>query len=84
MGTPSVVVFGPTSPAEWGPPPDRPQHRALWAGLRGDPHAGRVGEGLLRIGVDDVVGALDDLPRRWVSPGAPHRARRRSRCRAPR
>ncbi len=31
-GTPSVVLFGPISPALWGPPPDRPQHRALWAG----------------------------------------------------
>lgn len=28
--TPSVVLFGPVSPARWGPPPDRPEHRALW------------------------------------------------------
>ena len=32
LRTPSVVLFGPTSPALWGPPPDRPWHRALWAG----------------------------------------------------
>lgn len=31
---PSVVLFGPTGPDEWGPPPDRPWHRALW-GARG-------------------------------------------------
>lgn len=30
-GTRSVVLFGPTSPAGWGPPADRPRHRALWA-----------------------------------------------------
>ena len=31
-GTPSVVLFGPVRPDRWGPPPDRPWHRALWAG----------------------------------------------------
>lgn len=46
-GTPSVVLFGPVSPAHWGPPPDRPRHRALWRG----PH------GLTAITVDDVVEA---------------------------
>ncbi|MFB9236799.1 glycosyltransferase family 9 protein [Plantactinospora siamensis] len=30
--TPSVVLFGPVRPEHWGPPPDRPWHRALWAG----------------------------------------------------
>ena len=30
--TPSVVLFGPVRPDRWGPPPDRPWHRALWAG----------------------------------------------------
>ncbi|MBO4209604.1 glycosyltransferase family 9 protein [Micromonospora echinofusca] len=32
--TPSVVLFGPVPPARWGPPADRPWHRALWAGDR--------------------------------------------------
>jgi hypothetical protein len=32
-GTPSVVIFGPSSPARWGPPPGRPWHEAL---ARGD------------------------------------------------
>lgn len=39
MATPSVTVYGPVSPARWGPPPDRPRHRILWAGREGDPHA---------------------------------------------
>ncbi|MGW0435555.1 glycosyltransferase family 9 protein [Micromonospora sp. NPDC003197] len=30
-GTPSVVLFGPVSPRQWGPPPDRPWHRTLWS-----------------------------------------------------
>lgn len=59
---PSVVLFGPTPPALWGPPPDRPWHRALWAGLRGDPHGAEPHPGLLRIQVEDVLAALADLP----------------------
>jgi ADP-heptose:LPS heptosyltransferase len=61
FGTASVVLFGPTPPSEWGPPPDRPQHQVLWAGTRGDPHAPRPDPGLLAIGVDDVLGALRNL-----------------------
>jgi ADP-heptose:LPS heptosyltransferase len=57
FGTPSVVLFGPTPPAWWGPPPHRPQHVALWAGERGDPHGAAADPGLLRIAVDDVVRA---------------------------
>jgi ADP-heptose:LPS heptosyltransferase len=57
FGTPSVVLFGPTPPSEWGPPPDRPQHVALWAGERGDPHADRPDAGLLALTVDDVLDA---------------------------
>ncbi|WP_433261602.1 glycosyltransferase family 9 protein [Micromonospora vinacea] len=30
--TPSVLLFGPVAPALWGPPANRPWHRALWAG----------------------------------------------------
>lgn len=59
FGTPSVVLFGPTSPARWGPPPDRAQHVALWAGSTGDPHATTVDPGLLRIGVDQVLEAAE-------------------------
>jgi len=60
FGTPSVVLFGPIPPAEWGPPPS-PRHRALWAGRRGDPHARRPDAGLLRIGVTEVVAELARL-----------------------
>jgi ADP-heptose:LPS heptosyltransferase len=62
LGTPSVVLFGPTSPALWGPPADRPWHRALWAGGSGDPRGQLPDPGLLAIAVDQVLEALDDLP----------------------
>jgi ADP-heptose:LPS heptosyltransferase len=62
LGRPSVVLFGPVAPMEWGPPQDRPLHRALWAGRRGDPHGQRVDAGLLQIDVDDVLDALERLP----------------------
>jgi radical SAM protein with 4Fe4S-binding SPASM domain len=65
--TPSVVLFGPTSPALWGPPPDRPWHRVIWRGRRGNPHAERPDPGLLEIPVDEVLEALADLP----APGGP-------------
>ncbi|MBA2575354.1 MAG: glycosyltransferase family 9 protein, partial [Euzebyaceae bacterium] len=58
VGIPSVVLFGPVPPSRWGPPADRPRHRALWAGGTGDPHAPRPDPGLLRITVEDVVAAL--------------------------
>jgi ADP-heptose:LPS heptosyltransferase len=58
LGTPSVVLFGPTSPREWGPPPSRPQHRVLWAGQRGDPNDDEPHPGLLAIEPADVLGAL--------------------------
>jgi ADP-heptose:LPS heptosyltransferase len=57
LGTPSVVLFGPTPPAEWGPPPHGP-HTVLWAGRTGDPHGGAPDPGLLAIGADEVSAAL--------------------------
>lgn len=62
LGRPSVVLFGPTPPARWGPPPERPQHVALWAGHTGDPHAEGPDPGLLALGVSDVLTALGGLP----------------------
>jgi ADP-heptose:LPS heptosyltransferase/uncharacterized protein YjbJ (UPF0337 family) len=59
LSTPSVVLFGPTPPVVWGPPPAGP-HTVLWSGEAGDPHADQPHRGLLAITVDDVVGALDD------------------------
>ena len=62
VGTPSVVLFGPTAPALWGPPADRPWHRALWAGTSGDPHGQLPDPGLLALAVEQVLEALADLP----------------------
>jgi ADP-heptose:LPS heptosyltransferase len=74
-GTPSVVLFGPTSPALWGPPADE-RHHVLWHGGEvaggvgagdphgrgaGDPHAGRPDPALLAITVDEVVHAVDEV-----------------------
>jgi ADP-heptose:LPS heptosyltransferase/uncharacterized protein YjbJ (UPF0337 family) len=67
---PSVVLFGPTPPHEWGPPPDRPRHRALWVGRRGDPHAGVPDPGLLEIGVEVVLEALAGV-QSAAAPGRP-------------
>jgi ADP-heptose:LPS heptosyltransferase len=61
FGVPSVVLFGPVPPDEWGPPPDRAHHRALWAGRRGDPHAAVPDPGLLEIGPEAAVRELSAL-----------------------
>ncbi len=85
LGTPSVVLFGPMSPGEWGPPPG-PLHRALWAGRTGDPHGRTLDPGLGDICVGDVVAALRELPpRAAVRVGAPRGSRlgRRDTGRAP-
>ena len=58
LGIPSVVLFGPTPPAEWGPPRNG-RHVALWAGRRGDPHSDEPDPSLLEIRVTDVVDALE-------------------------
>ncbi|GAA2910881.1 glycosyltransferase family 9 protein [Actinoplanes cyaneus] len=61
-GTPSVTLFGPMSPAYWGPPPDRPWHQAIWHGTRserGDLPGDEVHPALLRVGVDEVLTAAD-------------------------
>jgi ADP-heptose:LPS heptosyltransferase len=57
-GTPSVVLFGPTPPAWWGPPKDRPQHRPLWAGQIGDPFGQEPDPGLLKLSAEDVLAAI--------------------------
>jgi ADP-heptose:LPS heptosyltransferase len=66
FGTPSVVLFGPVSPARWGPP-DRPRHQALWPvsdpGYRGDPHGSEPDPVLLRISVADVLAAVPEALR---------------------
>jgi ADP-heptose:LPS heptosyltransferase len=60
--TPSVLLFGPVSPALWGPPADGP-HRVLWHGDgTGDPHGQQVDPALLAITVAQVLDAVDELP----------------------
>lgn len=63
FGTPSVVLFGPTPPSEWGPPASGP-HRALWAGRRGDPHGTELDPGLADIDVDQVLAAIQEVTER--------------------
>lgn len=58
LRTPSVVLFGPTSPKHWGPPASRPQHRALWAGGEGDPNAVEPDPALLALQPRDVLEAI--------------------------
>jgi ADP-heptose:LPS heptosyltransferase len=77
LRVPSVVLFGPVAPAEWGPPPDRPRHIALWAGRRGDPHGGEPDPGLLEIAVEDVLSAAE---RCAGTRRSTHRPRRRARA----
>jgi ADP-heptose:LPS heptosyltransferase len=60
LRTPSVILFGPTSPELWGPPPG--PHVALWAGNTGDPHADQPDAGLLKIEAEAVIEALRALP----------------------
>ncbi|GAC1396837.1 MAG: glycosyltransferase family 9 protein [Vulcanimicrobiaceae bacterium] len=61
--TPSITLFGPTSPAHWGPP-GKQRHRVLWHGRTGDPHGREVDHGLLAIDVDEVLEAVREPARR--------------------
>jgi ADP-heptose:LPS heptosyltransferase len=57
-GTPSVVLFGPVDPAQWGPAPDGP-HVALAHPARrhGARFADEPDPALLAVGVDEVLAA---------------------------
>jgi ADP-heptose:LPS heptosyltransferase len=59
-GTPSVVLFGPTAPARWGPPANGP-HTVIWKGSTGDANADGVDPGLLAIDGREVVDAMARL-----------------------
>lgn len=65
---PSVVLFGPTPPSRWGPPPGG-LHRALWKGRSGDAHSDVVHPGLLAIEPDEVLDAVDDVLATAVTTG---------------
>jgi ADP-heptose:LPS heptosyltransferase len=62
LATPSVLLFGPTSPAHWGPRGEGGIHRVLWSGRRGDPHGTTPDPGLLQIQPEQVIAALEKLP----------------------
>lgn len=67
VGTPSVVLFGPTPPHLWGPPSDG-THEALWRGRRGSPHGDEPFPPLLEISVEEVIAALDRVTPPPISP----------------
>ena len=65
---PSVVLFGPVSPALWGPPrrlgEQGPLHVVLWHGDgTGDPWGTELDPALATVTVDEVTAALDSLLR---------------------
>jgi ADP-heptose:LPS heptosyltransferase len=63
-GTPSVTLFGPVSPALWGPPRDSPRHLVLWKGSGarpGDAHGAQADPRLLRIETGEVLEAAGRL-----------------------
>ncbi|MFY1620676.1 glycosyltransferase family 9 protein [Micromonospora sp. WMMD736] len=64
-GTASVVLFGPVPPAAWGPPPDRPRHRALWIGEGDWPRWDGVGSHptLTALRLHEVLAAVDEVER---------------------
>jgi ADP-heptose:LPS heptosyltransferase len=56
--TPSVILFGPTSPQQWGPPAEGP-FTVIWRGVTGDPHSQWAHPALLEIGSDEVLAAAE-------------------------
>jgi ADP-heptose:LPS heptosyltransferase len=69
FGTPSVLLFGPTPPRLWGPPPSARQHVVLWAGDVGDPHGTEPDGGLLLLGEERVLAATRAALEARVSHG---------------
>jgi ADP-heptose:LPS heptosyltransferase len=63
---PSVVLFGPVSPALWGPPARAGErgrlHVVLWHGDgSGDPWGTELDPALARVTVEEVLAAVDGL-----------------------
>lgn len=66
-GTPSVLLFGPTPPVEWGPRAG--PHTVLWRGTgRGDPHGTDPDPALLELTVGEVLDAARRSARAPVAP----------------
>lgn len=60
FGTRTVQLFGPTPPRQGGPPPHLlARHEVLWANQTGDRDSDAPDPGLLRIGVAEVIAAVD-------------------------
>jgi ADP-heptose:LPS heptosyltransferase len=73
FGTPSVTLFGPVGPQQWGPPADGPHVVLGDASVRrGDPFADDPDPALLAVGVGDVLRAAASLRGR-PRPAAPPR-----------
>jgi hypothetical protein len=62
-GTASVLLFGPVSPAQWGPPADRPWHRALWHASVSlpDQSTQRSHPALMAVDPAQVLAAADEV-----------------------
>lgn len=80
-GIPSVLLFGPTPPAWWGPAIDLEIHRVLWHGPSlvapgglyiGDPNGDLVDPALARITATEVLNGVADV---LQSAAEPPRAR---------
>ncbi|KNX39589.1 glycosyltransferase family 9 protein [Luteipulveratus halotolerans] len=73
LGTPSVTLFGPTSPVRWGPSIDTARHLVLWredVPTLADPHAICIDPRLDAVGVPEVLQALGQVTRRPSSRAA--------------
>ncbi|WP_083955899.1 glycosyltransferase family 9 protein [Tersicoccus phoenicis] len=69
----SVVLFGPTPPARWGPAVDAHLHTVLWHGAAaartwGDPHGDTLDDRLAAVTVTEVTAAVDAQLRAPVTP----------------
>ncbi|MBE1876563.1 glycosyltransferase family 9 protein [Myceligenerans pegani] len=73
-GTPSVTLFGPTSPALWGPAIDPARHLVIWHGEPGepsrDPNAERLDPALARVTAEEVVDVCESALRQPPAPAA--------------
>src|ERR1700712_4391224 len=68
FGVPSVTLFGPVGPKQWGPPPD-PRHVVLTDApvRRGERFADEPDPALLAVGAGDLLREVDTGPDRWTT-----------------
>jgi ADP-heptose:LPS heptosyltransferase len=62
LGTPSVTLFGPAPPCEWGPLIDPEIHRVIFKRSDARPAAGQTHPALLEVTPEEVVEAAGALP----------------------